>query len=54
MNIKFNSDEKLPLNKILKFHNLIIIVRSVFKEGGKYYPHIFQMNAFIRYKIDTI
>ena len=38
MNIKFNSDDDLPLNKILKLHMLTIIVRSVFEENGKYYP----------------
>ena len=38
MNIKFNSDDDLPLNKMLKPHMLTIIVRSVFEEDGKYYP----------------
>ena len=28
--IKLNSDDNLPLNKILKLHNLTIVVRSVF------------------------
>ena len=41
MKIKFNSDGNLPLNKILKLHNLTIIVRSVFEEDGKYYPQVF-------------
>ena len=41
MKIKFNSDDDLPLNKILKLHMLAIIVRSVFEEDGKYYPQIF-------------
>ena len=27
MKFKFNSDDDLPLNKILKFHNLMVIVR---------------------------
>ena len=40
MKIKFNSDDDLPLNKILKLHNLTIIVRSLFEEDGKY-PQIF-------------
>ena len=40
MKIKFNSDDNLPLNKILKFHNLTVIVRSAF-EDGKYYPQVF-------------
>ena len=33
MKIKFNSDDDLPLNKILKLHVLTIIVRSVFEYG---------------------
>ena len=37
MKIKFNSDDNLPLNKPLKLFMLTIIVRSVFKEDGKYY-----------------
>ena len=41
MNIKFDSDDNLPLNKVLKFHALTIIIRSVFKRDGKYYPQIF-------------
>ena len=41
MKIKFNSDDNLPLNKILKHHNLTVIVRSLFEEDGKYYPQIF-------------
>ena len=41
MKIKFNSDDNLPLNKMLKLHNLTIIARSVFEENGKYYPQIF-------------
>ena len=41
MNIKFNSDNNLPLDKILKLHNLTIVVRSVFQEDGKYYPQAF-------------
>ena len=34
--IKFNSDDSLPLNKILKLHNITIIVGSVFEENDKY------------------
>ena len=39
--IKFNSDNNLPLNKILKLYNLKIVVRSVFQEDKKYYPQAF-------------
>ena len=41
MKIKFNSDDDLPLNKPLKFHNMTIIIRSVFEEDGKLYPQVF-------------
>ena len=41
MKIKFNSDDNLPLNKILKLHNVTIIIRSVFEEDDKYYPKAF-------------
>ena len=30
--IKFNSDDDLSLNKQLKFHNMIITIRSVFEK----------------------
>ena len=39
--INFNSDDDLPLNKQLKFHNMVITIRSVFKEYGKLYPQVF-------------
>ena len=41
MKIKFNSDDDLPLNKLLKFHAMIILVRSVFEEDGKLYTQVF-------------
>ena len=41
MKIKFDSDNILTLNKILKLHNLTIVVRPVFQEDSKYYPGIF-------------
>ena len=41
MKMKFNSDDNLPLNKILKLHNMTIVIRSDFQEDGKYYPDVF-------------
>ena len=41
MKIKFNSDDDLPLNKPLKFHNMAIIIRCAFEENGKLYPQVF-------------
>ena len=31
----------MPLNKLLKFHAMTIIIRSVFEEDGKLNPQIF-------------
>ena len=39
--IKFNSDEKLPLNKPIEIHNATIVVRVIFHENNKYYQHVF-------------
>ena len=41
MKIKFNSDDNLPLNKILKLHNVTIVIRSVFEGHGKLYPQVY-------------
>ena len=41
MKIEFNSDEKLPLHKQLKFLSVTIVIRSAFEEDAKYYPQAF-------------
>ena len=41
LKIKFDSDDNLPLNKILKFRILKIIIRNIFEKVDKYYPQIF-------------
>ena len=41
MKIKFNSDDDLPLNKLLKFHIMSLIIRCVISEDGKLYPQLF-------------
>ena len=40
MKTNFNSDDNLPLKKTLELHNMVMIVRAVFHEDNKYYPHI--------------
>ena len=40
MKIKFNSGDNLPLNKILKIHNMTIVIKSVFQENKKCYPQV--------------
>ena len=45
MKVKFDSDNNLPLNKILKFRVLTIIISNIFEKDGKYYPQIFLDNC---------
>ena len=44
MKILLNSDDDLPLTKIVELHGMIIVVRSVFSDGNKYYPQVFLVN----------
>ena len=47
MKIKFDSNDDIPLNKILKFRALTVVIRSVFNNEGKYYPQIFLDDALV-------
>ena len=40
MKIKFDSDDNLPLDKILNIHSMIVVIRPIFQEDNKYYPLI--------------
>ena len=41
MKTKFNSDDDLPLNKLLKLHSMAIIITCVFSEDSKLYTQLF-------------
>ena len=41
MKIKFNANNNIPLNKIIHFPTITIIIRSVTQKDGKYYPQVF-------------
>ena len=41
MKIIFNADDNIPLNKIIYFPTITIIIRSVIKKDDKYYPKLF-------------
>ena len=41
MKIKFYTDDNLLLNRLLKLRMLAVIVRSVFKEDGRFYPQVY-------------
>ena len=40
MRIKFNSNDELPLNKMIEIHSIIIVFRAVIQETNKYYPRV--------------
>ena len=40
MKIKLNANNKLPLNKMIEIPIITIVVRAVFLENNKYYPHV--------------
>ena len=48
MKIKFILDDSLPLNKTLKLCNMVVVVRSAFHEGNKYYPKVFLDESFYK------
>ena len=52
MKIKFNLDNKLPLNKMMEVSSMTIVVRVVFHENNKYYPQVFLDKC--PYKLQTI
>ena len=39
--IKFNSDDELPLNKTIQISSMAIVVRAIFLESNKYHPQYF-------------
>ena len=41
MDIKFNTDDDLPLSKIINIPVYVIVVKSVIKEDNRYYPKCF-------------
>ena len=49
MRIKFESDNGLPLGKILNIPACVIVVRSVFEESGKLYPQVYLGHCCLEY-----
>ena len=41
MQIKFNSDDDIPLNKVLKLLTATVVIRNIFEKDGKYNPQSF-------------
>ena len=41
MKIQLETNDVLPLNKLMKFHALTIVIRQVFEKDNVFYPQIF-------------
>ena len=39
--LRFSSDVNLPLNTLIEFHSLTIVINCVIEKGNKYYPEIY-------------
>ena len=39
--IKLDSDDKLSLNETIEIPVMVVVVRAIFYEKNKYYPHVF-------------
>ena len=50
--IKFNSDESIPLNKLIYFPTITVIIRCVFKQNGVFYPQVYLDDCL--YQIETM
>ena len=50
--IKFNLDDKFPLNEMINIPSMIVVVRAVFHENTKFYPQVFLDDS--HYKLQII
>ena len=48
MKIKFKSDDKVPINEILNILVCVLIIKSVLKRDGQYYPQIYLDSCYYR------
>ena len=44
--IKFLSKDSLPLNKLIYFPTLTVVIRCVFKQNGVFYPQVYLDDCF--------
>ena len=50
LKIRFKTNDVLPLNKIINISLCVIIVSSIFKEDGEYYPQVLLHDCFYEYE----
>ena len=48
MKTNFKSDDKVPINEILNIPVCVLIIKSLFKRNGKYYPQIYLDNCYFK------
>ena len=51
--IKFDSDDELPLNKTIEIPTITVVVRAIFLENNKYYPHDFLDECLYKIKMKS-
>ena len=52
MKIRFESDDDLPLGKILGIH-IMVVTKSVFQEDNKYYPQVL-LHEWVHEPVDKL
>ena len=52
MKIKFESDDDLPLGKILNTSVFVIAVRSVFQENNNYHSQVYLHDGLYEYEYE--
>ena len=51
MKIKFDTDDNIPLNQIIYFPTITVIIRSITQKDDKYSHNFSLMNVCIKYKM---
>ena len=51
--MKFFTDDDLPLSKQLTLQMLVIIIRSVFEDKGKFYPQVYLDECLYELRINA-
>ena len=51
MKINFKSNDKVPTNEILNIPVCVLIIKSILKRDGKYYPQIYLDSCYFRESI---
>ena len=52
MKIKFESDDDIPISKIINIPVCVITIRGVFEESSKYYPKVLFHECFYEHEED--